>query len=532
MRRALHLLPCLMAAMLLSACNGDDNDDDAAPAPPAQSPPPAQTPPPPPPAAQRGDLLETPPAKVASYGTTDLLAVLNGSAVGKAILDAALQPKCNIEVHQIRYQTVGAQNEGATASGALMVPTGTDPTCQGPRPIVLYAHGSSPNKAYNLAAVNGQDNFEAVLIAAAFAAQGYIVVAPNYAGYDTSSLTYHPYLVADQQSKDMIDALTASRKALPVAGAPGTTDGGKLFITGYSQGGYVAMATHRALQAAGAAVTASAPMSGPYTLSAFGDAIFQGQVTQGAPVNVTVLMTSYHKAYGNIYAAPTDVFEARYATGIDALLPSTTPIGDLYAQGRLPKEQLFSSTPPDPAYAPQTPATQPAQLASQFAKGFGPESLVTNAYRLAYLQDAQVQPDGGFPTTTNGLPPTAPTNTFRQALKTNDLRNWAPTAPMLLCAGNNDPTVLYLNTQLMQGYWAATAPTAPVTYLDVDSAIAPGDPFEKWKQLFSAAKDLVRTQAVLGGASDNGDAAVLENYHAGLVAPFCLGAVKSYFDAR
>jgi hypothetical protein len=53
-----------------------------------------------------------------------------------------------------------------------------------------------------------------------FAAEGYIVVAPNYVGYDTSTLGYHPYLNADQQSKDMIDALTAARSALPTADAP------------------------------------------------------------------------------------------------------------------------------------------------------------------------------------------------------------------------------------------------------------------------------------------------------------------------
>ena len=58
-------------------------------------------------------------------------------------------------------------------------------------------------------------NTEGALIAAMFAAQGYIVVAPNYAGYDTSTLAYHPYLNADQQSKDMMDALTAARTALP-----------------------------------------------------------------------------------------------------------------------------------------------------------------------------------------------------------------------------------------------------------------------------------------------------------------------------
>ena len=66
----------------------------------------------------------------------------------------------------------------------------------------------------------------------------------------------------------MIDALTAARGALPTADAPTTTDNGQLLVTGCSQGGYVAMATHRALQGAGETVTASAPMSGPYALSA------------------------------------------------------------------------------------------------------------------------------------------------------------------------------------------------------------------------------------------------------------------------
>jgi hypothetical protein len=68
------------------------------------------------------------------------------------------------------------------------------------------------------------------------------------------------------------------------------------------------------------------------------------------------------------------------------------------------------------------------------------------AYRLGYLRDAQAAPDGGFPSLSTGVPATSPTNTLRQALKTNDLRNWSPTAPVLLCAGDQDPTVFYLNT--------------------------------------------------------------------------------------
>src|SRR4029453_2046828 len=131
---------------------------------------------------------------------------------------------------------------------------------------VVYTHGTAAERAYNIANINDPNNAEGLLIAAAFAAQGYIVVAPNYVGYDSSTLTYHPYLHADQQSKDAVNALVAARSALPTSFAPGVSDGGKLFITGYSEGGYVAMATHRLLQSQGATVTASAPMSGPYAL--------------------------------------------------------------------------------------------------------------------------------------------------------------------------------------------------------------------------------------------------------------------------
>jgi hypothetical protein len=395
---------------------------------------------------------------------------------------------------------------------------------------VLYAHGTSTDRAFNIASLPG--NAEGIAIAAVFSAQGYIVIAPNYVGYDTSSLTYHPFLNADQQSKEMIDVLKAGRASLPTTSAPSTTDGGKLFVTGYSEGGYVAMATHRALQATGATVTAAAPMSGPYALSAFGDAIFRGQVSNSAPVNLTLLISGYDIAYTDIFVNTADVFEPKYATGINTLLPSTTSVPDLVTQGKITDSVLFNSTPPDPSFAPLTPATDPAALASVFAKGFGTDFLITNAYRLSYLQDEQTAPDGAFPTTTDGLPPANPTHALRRALKTNDLRAWAPTAPVLLCGGSQDPTVFFMNTQLMQDFWTASAPTASVTVLNVDAAPDSGDPYTTQKNGFQAAKDLVRTTAVVGGAGDGGDAAVFSAYHAALVPPFCLSAVKSFFDVR
>jgi hypothetical protein len=484
------------------------------------------------PTPTRGTLLQNPPELVTVASAASLLLELN-ALNNPQLLALVGTPLCDVAVHHIRYETVGGANEMTTASGALMVPTGLDAKCSGARPIILYAHGTTPDRAFNIANVQDPNNPEGFFLAAFFASQGYIVVAPNYAGYDTSTLPYHPYLVADQQSKDMIDALTAARSALPVSSAAQTRDGGKLFITGYSQGGYVAMATQRAMQAAGMSVTASAPMSGPYALAAFVDTVFNGQVNASGPLSATLLITAYQNSYKNIYASSGDAFEAPYATGIDSLLPSATPLSTLYAQGKLPQAALFSTTPPDAASADITPATQPANLAPVFAAGFGTGNLVMNSYRLSYLEDTRANPDGAWPTTTTGVPAAAPSLPLRQATKQNDLRTWSPTAPTLLCGGDEDPTVFWLNTQFMQGYWASHAPaSASISVLDVDSSASAGDPYASLKTQFALAKDLVAAAAVAQGATDGGASAVRDVYHAGLVPPFCLAAVASFFAAH
>jgi len=482
-------------------------------------------------APQRGSLLQSPVQVVGVFPAAALRTLLAASPVGATLLQTVYSPLCTITVYHLEYQTVDPAGQLTPASGALMVPSGGS-ACEGARAVVSYAHGTRTDRGFDIADLAASGNDEGLVMAAVFAAQGYIVVAPNYVGYDISTLGYHPYLNADQQSKDMIDAVTAARSALPTMEAPNTTNGGKLFVAGYSQGGFVAMATHRAMQAGGMAVTAAAPMSGPYALAAFGDAIFEGLVNMGAPVSMTLAVSGYQHAYGNIYSATADVFSAPYAAGIDSLLPSTTPIGTLESAGKIPSSVLFSSTPPAPMFAAYTPAASPANLAAVFAAGFGPAFLISNSYRGSYLTDALANPDGGFPTPTDGLPPANPGNTLRQALKANDLRTWAPTSPELLCGGDADPTVFYLNTELMQNYWAASAPTAPVTVLDIDSSPAANDAYQALKIEFAAAKAAVIAAAIAGGATDGGQAAVLNAYHATLVAPFCLSAAKSFFDAH
>ena len=530
--KKIYLLGAVASASLLASCGGDSTGSDFV----------IDT------STARGTLIQSPPPLIAALSAQDLTATLNANVRGRTFLAVGGAPKCGVDVQYIRYTTVGAVREATDASGAVMTPTG-GPDCTGARPIVLYAHGSTTAKSFNMARLDDSTNAaytEALLVATMYAAQGFIVVAPNYAGYESSKLSYHPYLNAEQQSNEMIDALSAARKALPRLARP-AQDSGKLFITGYSQGGYVAMATHKALQAAGQNVTASAPLSGPYALAAFTDAVYYGNVYRGSTLFTPLLINSYQKAYGNIYTRLTDIYEPAYAAGIDTLLPTDTPSSTLTAPGgRLPQTALFNRIPPTaPAGAPAslqatlnaiTPPTTPAALAPLFALGFGNNNLITNASRLNYLLDAIANPDGAVPTLTTGAPAANPAHPMRIALKKNDLRNWTPARPVLLCAGSADPTVFYdLNTRLMQAFWSSPSPAAAapgvVTVLNVDSApTGAGDPYIAAKAGFSLAKASTAASAVAAGASDGGAAAVMEVYHGSLVPPFCNAAARGFFQ--
>ena len=500
----------LGAALLVAACGGGDGGplgtQDAKPA--------------------RGALMQSPPPRITSMTAADFTAIL--TAKSASLLQLAGAPVCGVDVQYIKYGTVGGAGEATDASGALMVPTGSNAKCTGARPIVVYSHGTNITKSYNLANFADDTNAafsEAVLLAAMYAAQGYIVVAPNYAGYDSSSLSYHPYLNADQQSKEMIDILAAAKKALPTLISP-TTASAKLFLTGYSQGGFVAMAAHRAMQAAGIPVTASAPMSGPYALAAQSDATFYGNVNAGGTIFSPMIFTSFQKAYGNLYTAPSDIYEAAYATGIETLLPGAYDFTTVVTSGKLPQLALFSNTPPAPAFAAITPPTGTGATDALFAMGFGPNNLIKNSARAAYLADAMANPDGVVPAFTTGAPSATAKNPIRIAGAKNDLRGWTPAAPVLLCAGNGDPTVFYsLNTGLMKALWGAL-PAGLVTTLDVDSAVTGAtDPFAAAKMGFAQTK-----QAMAVAAGANAAATITAAYHGTLVPPFCNAAARGFFS--
>ncbi len=514
----------------------------------------------------RGTLEENPPLRIASATAAQLAAQLGATSAGQQLLLLTGAPKCGVDFYYLKFWTVGGAStpETTESSGALMIPTGGT-GCSGALPIVEYAHGTSTNQALNLANITDPTNTEGALIAAMFAAQGYIVVAPNYAGYDISTLGYHPYVNATQNAAEMTDILAAARTALPNTA---DSDNGKLFLTGYSEGGYVAMATLRAMTAAGTKVTAAAPASGPYALEAFGDTVLTGHVNLGSTVFTPLITTSYQKAYGNIYNVTSDFYTAPFASGIDTLLPSTTPIDTIFGTGLLPETYEFDINTPTVTAAQVGGSAQvageinyllappsagsPGEL-ELWSLGFGgptggstcgsaqnaPCYLVNDSVRVGYVLDLAGNPDGEDSTTSPqpNLAAQAPTYPLRLGFYKNDLRqgNWAPAAPTLMCGGENDPTVFFpTNTGTMAAYWAAL-PTGLITVLDLDppANVGPSGPFAQIQGAFqgSQAEELAYLQTAAGGglSLQAAESQVVQGYHTA-EAPFCELAARSFFS--
>jgi hypothetical protein len=491
-----------------------------------------------------GTLVYNPPFRIASVDAATLQARLAAQgAQGEQLLQLAGNPTCGVDSYYIRFWTVGGAGEQTESSGALMVPTGAAPACSGPRPIVEYAHGTDTNKALNLADLTNASNTEGALIAAMFAAQGYIVVAPNYAGYDISTLGYNPYANAVQESGEMMDILAAARTALPNTMSSATSDNGQLFLTGYSEGGYVAMATLRAMQAAAQKVTAAAPMSGPYALEAFGDVVIYGAVFVYSTVFAPFVISSYQHSYANVDSTANPVFSTSYPSA-GTLLPSDTPITTIFQEGLLPETALFDSTTPvipgQPVLTsllgvPPTPALPLSAQTPLFQLGFGNPYLIENNFRVSYAVDAATNPDGAVPTPMAGVPlaKVKPTQGLRQDLYVNDMRNgaWAPMSPTLLCGGDQDPTVYFqYNTGIMAAFWSAL-PAGLVTVLDLSAA--PAGPFAPFQAGFqtSQAELLAYLQTPAGGGLSlaAAGASLVQNYHSN-VAPVCTAAARAFFS--
>jgi len=286
----------------------------------------------------------------------------------------------DVEMKKIVYWTETAAGEAVLASAAFM-----KPVCDRPLPLLSIQHGTEIRRS----AVASEGAFLSLEGAwgMAAASRGYAVVVPDYLGLGVSE-QIHPYHLAEPTAHAVIDAVRAARQYCEEANIQRD---GRLFLTGYSEGGYATLAAHRAMQLEHGdefTVTASAPMAGAYDMRQTARYLV-AQDDYTAPPYVALMLTAYNQHYG--WNRLSDIFMPTYDAQVEALLDGTHGYSEVKAA--LPKrlDQLL------------TPALRQA---------------------VADSSDAEIE----------------------AALAENTLLDWSPLCPMRLYHGLADVTVPSFNS--------------------------------------------------------------------------------------
>ncbi len=199
-----------------------------------------------------------------------------------------------VKLYRVTYSSVVPErgNKPIVATGLVAVPdiAGTS------FPMVSYQHGTVYGKQEVPSFPDKSP--ETQLMLAQFAGQGYIVIGADYFGMGLSKEP-EGYMVKASHQQATYDMLLASRAVLADLKLSNT----KLFIGGWSQGGFITMAFLEKLEAAGvkidAAATASAPVDVQVVLNGF---LSFPRKNDAAWVNSLFILSSF--AFENYYGVP------------------------------------------------------------------------------------------------------------------------------------------------------------------------------------------------------------------------------------
>eukprot|EP01034_Spumella_vulgaris_P041214 gene41214-51017_t len=84
-----------------------------------------------PPPSLRGSLVGGP-AAVSTFDAQALKQLVDSAQSGASSITST--PLCAVSTYTVRYRTIGSAGEDTEASTAIMLPSGADPACTGPRP--------------------------------------------------------------------------------------------------------------------------------------------------------------------------------------------------------------------------------------------------------------------------------------------------------------------------------------------------------------------------------------------------------------
>ncbi len=296
----------------------------------------------------------------------------------------------DIALYKLNYTTTGSDGLKDTASGLMLLPLVENATF----PTMIYQHGTTSGRSDVPSNLRG--GYE---IGALFAALGMVVVAPDYLGMGDSR-GFHPYVHAETEASAAIDMLKATKSYLE---AEQIKTSEQLFLTGYSQGGHAAMAVHKVLERDYAdqyEVTASLPMSGPYSISNVMRGLAFTDNEYFFPSYLVYSTRGFQEVYGDLYESIDDVFK-------EVFMPVITP---------------FVTT------------------------GEGLFSLNESIVRISREQFGRAVPKNIFKSEVLNLIESDPMHPFNVAVRLSDVDQWRPKAPVLMLYCKSDDQVPFTNS--------------------------------------------------------------------------------------
>ncbi|MGA1804194.1 alpha/beta hydrolase family protein [Rhizobium sp. HT1-10] len=232
---------------------------------------------------------------LATWDVDKLNTILKTDTPAFAGITVAYTPARNaVRLYRITYSSVIPEmgNKPTVTSGLLAVPD-TDGKSF---PTVSYQHGT----VYGREQVPSfaDQSPETQLMIAQFAGQGYLLIGADYFGLGISTEP-EGYMVKGSHQQATYDLLIASRAVL----ADMKLSSDKLFLAGWSQGGFVTMAMLEKLEAAGVKVDGAATASAPLDVYALMEGfLVYPRKFDAVWLNSIVILSSF--AYENYYGVP------------------------------------------------------------------------------------------------------------------------------------------------------------------------------------------------------------------------------------
>ena len=234
------------------------------------------------------------------------------SATGLALVAGAFislsdlsDPLKNIEAYKIKYKTTDVDGSEIVASGVVFVPQG-----DAEMPIVSYQHGTISNNDNAPSNVESLGNDEYTIMAA-FSSFGFVVSMPDYIGYGASVAFEHPYEHGNSLGSTSYDMLKATKEFLTNEEVKANN---KLFLLGYSEGGYATLALQKYLEDKGdLSITHSLPSAGAYNKTEFSKNILNQNIELPHMANYLWVLYTYNRIYENLRRPWSDYVLAPYA---------------------------------------------------------------------------------------------------------------------------------------------------------------------------------------------------------------------------